>query len=53
MSDNKITQAQVDAEMKGDGDGYGGGISSKSAAELLGLSESALLEAHGDIIEKN
>ena len=29
-----------------------GGISSKSAAELLGLSESALPEAHGDIIEK-
>ena len=30
----------------------GGGISSKSAAELMGLSESAFLESHGDIIEK-
>ena len=29
-----------------------GGISSKSAAELMGLSESAFLESHGDIIEK-
>lgn len=30
-----------------------GGISSKSAAELMGLSESAFLESHGDIIEKS
>lgn len=29
-----------------------GGISSKSAAELMGLSESAFLESHGDIVEK-
>lgn len=29
-----------------------GGISSKTAAELMGLSEDAFLESHGDIVKK-
>ena len=34
MRDNKITQAQVDAEMKGDGDGYGGGIRTRNPRKI-------------------